>query len=82
MIGEGEKRIEGYCFFLCEGLAYRGGEIDSGNCESIAIKLSDARCDCGKWTKRFVIPRLGLNNRVEKRGDLLVAGKHGRFRDV
>lgn len=82
MISEGEKRIEGYCCFLCEGLAYRGGEIDSGNCESIAIKLSDARCDCGKWTKRFVIPRLGLNNRVEKRGDLLVAGKHGRFRDV
>ena len=82
MIGEREKRVESDGRLLGEGAAQRGGEIDGGHGEAIAVELSDAGSDCGKRAEGVRVPGLRLDDGVEQSGDLLVAGEHGGLNDV
>lgn len=82
MIGEREERVERDGGLLGEGAAERGGEVDGGDGEAIAVELSDAGSDGGERTERFAVPGLCEDDRVKERGDLLVAGAHGGLDEV
>lgn len=82
VIGEREERVERDGGLLGEGVAERGGEVDGGDGEAIAVELSDAGSDGGERTERVAVPGLCEDDRVQERGDLLVAGAHGGLDEV
>lgn len=82
MIGEGEEGVERDGGLLGEGAAERRGEIDGGDGEAVAVELADAGSDGGERAERVAEPGLCLDDRVQERGDLLVAGAHGGLDEV